>query len=112
MAQIAIQTIPKNGSAVITFATVDGGGTDDVSAQPDVVVLFKNTAGSPENVTQTSIACSHGRTITETVAVPATTGEGAFNPGSDKAQWTQTDGNFEYTHSGAATLSVAAVKFV
>ena len=111
MAQIPIQTITKNGSAVVTFQTVDAGGTDDVSAQPDVIVLFKNTAGSPENVTQTSKACSHGRTIVETVAVPSTTGEGAFNPGSDTAQWKQVDGNFEYTHSGAATLSVAAVKF-
>ncbi len=111
MALIAIQQLTRNGSlADITFTTADAGGTDEVPAEPNVIVLVKNTGGSGEAVNMVAVPCSHGRSENETQTVPATTGQGMWNLGSDPAIWKQTDGNADFTHSGAATLSIAAVK--
>jgi hypothetical protein len=59
---IAVQTIPDNSGAAVTFAAADSGNGMLFPNNGRTALKVKNASGSPITVTVHSVACSHGRT--------------------------------------------------
>jgi hypothetical protein len=71
---IAIQSVPRNGGAVLALATPDAANGNNFANDGKTELVVLNTDAAPHTVTVRSVADAFGRTGDVPVVVPAAVG--------------------------------------
>lgn len=110
MATLAVQQVTRVGAAP-TYAAATGGG-DACPCGNNIWVQYKNTSGSPITVTFAIVASAIPYPgiafATESISVPATTGDMVYGPILPQLFQDPTTGMCTITYSGVTNLTVGA----